>query len=58
MIHYLFNNLFLEGNSNKEIKNPTKDNTTNNFHNFNFPINPENDYVLLYLLDLYNKVTL
>ena len=45
MIHMLFNNVFIEspneGNSLKE--------------NFNFPINPENDHVLLFMLDLYDK---
>ena len=45
MIHMLFNNVFIEspndGNSLKE--------------NLNFPINPENDHVLLFMLDLYDK---
>jgi len=45
MIHMLFNNVFIEspneGNSLKE--------------NLNFPINQDNDHVLLFLLDLYDK---
>lgn len=45
MIHMLFNNVFVEspnqGNSFKD--------------NFNYPINQDNDHVLLYLLDLYDK---
>ena len=45
MIHMLFNNVFIEspndGNSLKE--------------NLNFPINQENDHVLLFMLDLYDK---
>ena len=45
MIHMLFNNVFVEspndGNSLKE--------------NLNFPINQENDHVLLFMLDLYDK---
>ena len=45
MIHMLFNNVFIEspndGNSLKE--------------NLNFPINQENDHVLLFMLDLYEK---
>lgn len=45
MIHMLFNNVFIEspndGNSLKE--------------NLNYPINQDNDHVLLFLLDLYDK---
>lgn len=41
MIHILFNNIFTEENTNKE--------------NFKFPINEDNDILLLYLIDLYNK---
>ena len=45
MLHMLFNNVFVEspnqGNSFKD--------------NFNYPINQDNDHVLLYLLDLYDK---
>lgn len=45
MIHMLFNNVFIEspneGNSLKE--------------NLNFPINQENDHVLLFFLDIYDK---
>ena len=45
MIHMLFNNVFIEsandGNSLQE--------------NLNYPINQENDHVLLFLLDLYDK---
>ena len=45
MLHMLFNNVFIEspneGNSLKE--------------NLNFPINKENDHVLLFMLDLYDK---
>ena len=45
MLHMLFNNVFIEspneGNSLKE--------------NLNFPINQENDHVLLFMLDLYDK---
>ncbi len=44
MIHYLFNNIFLES--------PLKD---QNKENFVFPINPENEHLLLYVLDLYDK---
>ncbi len=45
MIHFLFNNIFLEGQH--------KDADPNNY---SFPINNENDHVLLYLLDIYDKV--
>jgi hypothetical protein len=44
MIHYLFNNIFLES----PLKDQNKD-------NFVFPINPENEHLLLYVLDIYDK---
>ena len=44
MIHYLFNNIFLE--------NPTK---TPNKENYVFPINPENEHLLLFVIDIYDK---
>ena len=45
MIHMLFNNVFIES--------PNQGNSLKD--NFNYPINQENDHVLLYLLDLYDK---
>ena len=47
MIHYLFNNIFLE-NSNNTSQN-------NNQENFKFLIDEENDLVLLSILDIYDK---
>lgn len=41
----LFNNVFVES--------PNQGNSLKD--NFNYPINQENDHVLLYLLDLYDK---
>jgi hypothetical protein len=49
MIHYLFNNIFLEG-QNKEVTQDT------NSGGYKFPINTDNEHVLLYLLDIYDKV--
>lgn len=47
MIHFLFNNIFLEGNStNNKEKN----------QKYVFPITNENDHLLLLLLDMYDKV--
>ena len=45
MIHMLFNNVFIES--------PNEGNSLQ--ENFNYPINQENDHVLLFLLDLYDK---
>ena len=45
MIHMLFNNVFIES--------PNQGNSLKD--NFNYPINQDNDHVLLYLLDLYDK---
>jgi hypothetical protein len=44
MIHFLFNNIFLES--------PIKE---QNQENFVFPINSENEHLLLYVLDIYDK---
>jgi hypothetical protein len=44
MIHYLFNNIFLES----PLKDQNKD-------NYVFPINSENEHLLLYVLDIYDK---
>lgn len=44
MIHYLFNNIFLESPLSDGIKD-----------NFVFPINTDNEHLLLYLLDIYDK---
>lgn len=45
MIHYLFNNIFLES----PCKEQNKD-------NYVFPINTENEHLLLYVIDIYEKV--
>jgi hypothetical protein len=45
MIHYLFNNIFLENVSQKA---QAKD-------GYVFPINTENEYLLLYAIDIYDK---
>ena len=45
MIHMLFNNVFIES--------PNQGNSLKD--NFNYPINTENDHVLLYFIDLYDK---
>ena len=45
MIHMLFNNVFIES--------PNEGNILK--ENLNFPINQENDHVLLFMLDLYDK---
>lgn len=45
MIHMLFNNVFIESpNDGNSLKD-----------NLNYPINQENDHILLFLLDLYDK---
>jgi hypothetical protein len=46
MIHYLFNNIFIES-PNQSVKGG-KDNLA-------YPINSDNDQMLLYLLDVYDK---
>jgi len=48
MIHYLFNNIFIENQEENIKKNASS--------TFSYPINADNDYILLYLLDLYDKV--
>ena len=45
MIHMLFNNVFIES--------PNEGNSLKD--NLNYPINQENDHILLFLLDLYDK---
>ena len=47
MIHYLFNNIFIEGQAKDQI-DP---------NNFTYPINGDNEHILLFLLDIYDKVT-
>jgi hypothetical protein len=49
MIHFLFNNIFLEG-QNKDITTQESNNQ------YTFPINADNEHVLLFLLDIYDKV--
>ena len=44
MLHMLFNNVFIESPNDNSLK-----------ENLNFPINQENDHVLLFMLDLYDK---
>ncbi len=44
MIHYLFNNIFLES----PLKDQNKD-------NYVFPIHSDNEHLLLYVLDIYDK---
>ena len=46
MIHMLFNNVFIE--TSNDGNNSLKD-------NYNYPINNDNDHVLLFLLDMYDK---
>lgn len=48
MLHYLFNNIFIENPNNKSQNLQVKD-------NLNFPINEENDLVLFSMLDVYDK---
>jgi len=45
MIHMLFNNVFIES--------PNQGNSLKD--NFNYPINTDNEHVLLYFIDLYDK---
>ena len=44
MLHMLFNNVFIESPNDNSLK-----------ENLNYPINQENDHVLLFMLDLYDK---
>ena len=44
MLHMLFNNVFIESPNDNSLK-----------ENLNFPINQENEHVLLFMLDLYDK---
>ena len=44
MLHMLFNNVFIESPNDNSLK-----------ENLNYPINQENDHVLLFMLDLYKK---
>lgn len=44
MIHYLFNNIFIE-----------TENKNNLDEKLNYPINNENEHILLYALDIYDK---
>ena len=53
MIHFLFNNLFMEDGNAKAVNNSY--NVKNNKENIVFPITEDNENVLLYLLDLYEK---
>lgn len=48
MIHYLFNNIFLENPNNKSQNVSIKDNLA-------FPINEENELSLLAILDTFEK---
>ena len=54
MIHCLFNNIFMESNNNLNnslIREQASDNK-----GFMFPISGENEHLILYLIDLYQKV--
>lgn len=48
MIHYLFNNIFVEQANNKSQNLSVKD-------NFAFPINDENDLALFGIIDTFEK---
>lgn len=48
MIHYLFNNIFIENPNNKSQNVSIKDNLA-------FPINDDNELILFAILDTYDK---
>ena len=48
MVHYLFNNIFLENSNNRSQNVSIKDNLA-------FPINEENDLVLFSIIDTFEK---
>lgn len=48
MLHYLFNNIFIENPNNKSQNLQIKDNLA-------FPINDENDLILFSMLDIFDK---
>ena len=48
MLHYLFNNIFIENPNNNSKNLNVKD-------NLNFPINDENDIALFSMLDMFDK---
>jgi len=55
MIHCLFNNIFMESNNN--INNSLiREQASDNNKGFLFPISGDNEHILLYLIDLYEKV--
>lgn len=48
MIHYLFNNIFLENSNNKSQNVSIKE-------NFAFPVNEENDLILFSIIDSFEN---
>lgn len=54
MIHCLFNNIFMESNNN--LNNSIIREQASDKKGFLFPISGDNEHIILYLIDLYNKV--
>jgi len=55
MIHCLFNNIFMESNNN--VNNSLlREQASDNNKGFLFPISGDNEHIILYLIDLYEKV--
>ncbi len=52
MIHCLFNNVFLETDSKNNVNDPD---SSKNEKKLNYTINSENEHILLYALDIYDK---
>ena len=53
MIHCLFNNIFMESNNN--VNNSILREQVNENKGFMFPITGDNEHILLYLIELYEK---